>query len=327
MKHVHLKRVWAALKIRYPFFQAASSSSKTFTALLIMFLIWMGYSLSFIFQNEGMEKISENSVLVSLLSFPLQFMFVALAGISLIVSRTFISTEKTRIYTRSRTIPYAVDKEIPKAFRWFIGNRDVEFKFDSDQFYKVPPFLEASFRWSEFDREEFYLVNAGALDHPKLTLREVKSENEKLVMHLGFASFYDIFTTHYSPDLNMSNQSSRENGQLGRNSVRGILNSSLKDCYTDNWDINNFQNRSFKLYKYLPNPLGISGIIVLKCEDGESYVPLRTRKSYEAASQNEMEWSFSGLIEGLTGCTDSIYVRKILSKSNSQTKLKIVTMA
>jgi hypothetical protein len=171
----------------------------------------------------------------------------------------------------------------------------VEFIFDKGSFYNLPSILESTFKWSEFDREEFFLVHAGALDQPKLTLKEVQWSESGCKMILGMASFHDVFFTNYSPDLVISTQPSNEGDKFNRHTVRSIIGRAIEEHYESSIQ-STTRNRQLKLSSLSPNPLGISGIMILKKEES-SYVILRGRATNEIAAQGMTEWSYAGLID------------------------------
>jgi hypothetical protein len=259
-----------------------------------------------IFDYDSVKNINDNPIVQGLLGFSLELFIVIVLGVSLILVKTLTATEFERIDASQITAAGKTVREVTPALTAFLGGKKVEFRFDHMAFYEMPKMLDVSYRWAEFDRDEFFLVKAGSLDKPKLTLRSITHEAGKLVFHLGASSFYDIFFTHYSPDLKFSSQRANESAEEDANSVRGILKKSLDRYYAS--DLKDEINKEvFTLFDFIPNSLGLSGIVVLECEDGKIYVPLRVRQMHEAASQDELEWSFAGLLEA----SDWLHATKI----------------
>jgi len=306
MNVIHFRRAWGATKIRYPFFQVFSSNKKTSFLLITFFLITNALAIAYIFDFEFMSTLNSNPIIQGLLGFSLELMIVAFLGVGLLIVKTLTATESERINNNQRTINNEVVRNIPQNLIVSLLGRDIFFKFDHTAFYEMPKMLDASFRWAEFDREEFYLVKAGALDKPKLCLRKITSDQNGLIFHLGASSFYDVFFTHYSPDLSFSSQSANELSSGEANSIRGVLRKSIDKFYSKDLTIS-LQASEFDLFDFVPNPLGLSGILILHCEDGHAYVPLRIRQTNEVASQNEIEWSFAGLIEA----SDWLHTKRI----------------
>ena len=212
-------------------------------------------------------------------------------GTLVLFLKTFYSLESERVDYSNSDIP---DRFIIP----FNRNIKIEMKFMNNKGYICHPLLNICLRSIDFDRQEYYSIEAGSLDLPKLTLLSMNSDSvsNSIQLHLGFSSFYDIFYTHHSPDLVLSNQSAKENTQDEPPiTLRSLFGKSLSEYYSQQIE-NFYKNDYLESSSLLPNPLGISGIVILST-DNASYILLRQRDKDQIAARGQVEWSFAGIVE------------------------------
>ncbi len=294
-------RGWGAVRIRYPIFQVVRSHRVLFILLSGIFALALLYAVLWAFnipQNMlGIEPIT--GVPDNLFSTIIEVFALLFLGTALLLWKTISTSENTRIDNTKSEVPDLLIVPISP-------NATVEISFDSIKHYSCPPILEACLRWIELDREELFLVEAGSLDIPKLTLCSAKfdRESETLCLELGSSSFFDIFYTHYSPDLALSSQSPTDKPH-DTLSLRTLFDTSIFKYYKqqiEQWK----KGKHLCCSNLLPNPLGISGVVILSTLTS-AYVLLRKRGSHEIAARNRLEWSFAGLVEA----TSWIHTSKI----------------
>ena len=234
-----------------------------------------------------MEK--SNGMLDSLVTTFVEVSLIITFGVALLVSKALSSSEHTRLDKSACNI-------IPEDYILSFSDLDkgLRIKYLDGKHYQMSPVVDAMLRRLEFDKEEFYLVEAGALDIPKLSLYRIVFNDGGVVIELGSADFYDIFFTHYSPDLVISKQSSSESD--GRVTLRSEIGPSLEKYYRQ--EVNDWKAGSgqLNLFGSLPNPIGVSGIVIFESGEG-SHIVLRHRAGHEVAANNTLEWSFAGLLE------------------------------
>ena len=286
-----LLRAWGAVRIRYPIFQAIVGHEVLFFLVGAAFAIALVYSVLWAFaipQNVlGINTFT--GIPDNLFSTVIEITLLLILGIGLLLWKTMATSENARINTNNSEIPDSLIVPVSPGSL-------VEMSFDCNKHYSYPPILEACLRWVEFDLDEFFLVEAGALDVPKLALNTVTVDNElnKLRLELGSSSFFNIFYTHYSPDLILSSQSSNESANP--TSLRALFGKSIFEYYRTQILTQPTNVKTIHCSNLMPNPLGISGIVLLSTTES-TYVLLRKRGSYEIAAKNLLEWSFAGLIE------------------------------
>lgn len=157
------------------------------------------------------------------------------------------------------------------------------------------PFMETMLRFTVFDKEDLYRLEAGSLDIPKATLRSISIESSTIIIKLGSTSFFNIFYTHYFGDYPLSTDSYDENNKHPDITLRYIFGEMAEKFICD--QTKEF-NAAHHLYPYpiFPNPLGVTGICRVAIE-GSTYVIARRRKSDVINEVNKLDWTFSGLVE------------------------------
>lgn len=296
-----LNRAWGAIRIRYPIFQAISAHRILFFAIGTAFAAALLYSVIWAFSipQNLLEIAPFTGIPDNLFSTVIEVAVLLGIGISLLLWKTIAASDNARIDNKHFEIPDSLIFPVNPT-------SSVEMIFDCRKHYSMPPILETFLRWAEFDREEFYLVEAGPLDIPKLSLHEITfdSSSNRLKLTLGSSSFYDIFYTHYSPDLVVSSQSARENNKPA--TLRTLFGKSIFHYYATQISGKSHAPSKIKIRcsSLLPNPLGISGIVLLTAGNS-TFTLLRKRSSHEIAAKNRLEWSFSGLVEAVDWIHDS----------------------
>lgn len=294
-----LRRAWGALCIRYPAFQIFRSKNKlgalilsTYLGLLIFAILWW-LSIPQTHLNMKDKTGISDGLVTTLIEIAALFIF----GTIILLWKIIASSENSRIKSHITDIPHDLTITIPP-------QTSINLKFNSSIHYQLHPILETCYRWVEFDRDEYFLVEAGSLDIPKLSVNSITIDHKlnSIELNLSSSSFYDIFYTHYAPDLPLSSQSASEiKGPTA--TLRTLFDSSLSKFYKK--EISQFVIKSkINCSELLPNPLGISGIVILSTEL-DHFILLRKRGSHEIAAQNTLEWSFAGLVEATSWIHDT----------------------
>jgi len=323
MNKAKLSRAWSTICIKYPIFQMFSSH-KTFSAIIFSsyFVVFFASILwSFGVPQELFQVRATNGVPDGIFTGVIEITILMFLGVMLLLGKTLLTSSKSEEQRRIGQLDGLSSNDISKKKSSHIypiqAGVKVTFSFNYDNYYIFPGILEASYKWLELDRDELFLIEAGSLDIPKLTLKELHYNKEKnsLIIELGVASFYDIFYTHYSPDLKLSSQSANESSTRNFTSLRSLYENSILKYYEE-------ANKNFSLsgeflpIALLPNPMGISGIVVINTSS-DTFVLLRRRGESEILDRNRIEWSFAGLIEA----TDWIHTNSIPFKDFAESEL------
>ncbi len=160
------------------------------------------------------------------------------------------------------------------------------------------PFVTAVLRFTIFDKEDLFRLEAGSLDVPKAALESVSIIDGDMVIKLSSTSFYDIFYTHYFADYTLSMQHIDENAENTRISLRSLFEEKAIDFIRHG--IEGFSEQlQIMPFPVLPNPLGTTGICRVKAAGAYVYI-LRKRKGDLVNELHTHDWSFSGLVEAHT---------------------------
>ena len=278
-----VRRAVVAIAARYPFFQLFKVHKWLTVAVWVLTGVAIAYSAWWIAHVTGDSGVPGN--LVSTL---IEVVLLGLIAAALLIWKTLASSDAPRINRSGR---HMTD------FRVFPikPNAKVTIRFDRDDFYEVPKILATCLNSMEIDRTDFYYVAAGSLDLPKLTLKTMalSETGDDVELTLGSASYYDIFYTHNSPDLVLSTQQATERFQ--KVTLRELFGDSLSRYYRKQ-ELHLRKEGKLTLSPLLPNPIGVSGIVIGEC-GGRSWVLMRRRRNDEIAEKGMLEWSFAGLIE------------------------------
>jgi hypothetical protein len=323
MNKAKLSRAWSAICIKYPIFQMLSSHKAFSVIIFSLYFIVLLVSIfwSFGVPQELLQIRATNGVPDGVFTGVIEITLLMLLGVMLLLGKTLLTSSKSEEQRRIAQLDGLNRNDIVKNKNSHIypiqSGVKVTFSFNYENYYIFPGILEASYKWLELDRDELFLIEAGSLDIPKLTLKELhyNKENNSLIIELGVASFYDIFYTHYSPDLKLSSQPANESSTSTLTSLRSLYEDSILKYYEE-------ANKSFSLsgnflpLALLPNPMGISGIVVVNTLS-DTFVLLRRRGENEILDRNRIEWSFAGLIEA----TDWIHTKSIPFKDFAESEL------
>lgn len=141
-----------------------------------------------------------------------------------------------------------------------------------------------------FEKRELFILEAGGLDIPKLSLNFISISYENhLILTTSSCSYFSIYYTYYFADYNFSTVSNMENIKEEK-TLRGVLGNNLSKIL-DKKIINFINNGNLSLIPLLPNPLGVTGIINIE----DRYI-IRKRNKGVISELNTYDWSFSGLI-------------------------------
>lgn len=290
MQSKRLVRAWSAIRVRYPIFQAIRVHQRSFVTIGLIYMATLLYSVLWAYEvPQSLLSIRPlTGIPDNFFSTVIEFSALLLLGAGLLLWKTIAASENTRINNNYNEIPDAL------VLPFNPGSR-VEMCFDSNSYYSRPPILEACLRWVEFDKDEYFLVEAGSLDIPKVALKTVtvNPASETVRLELGYCSYFDCFYTHYSPDMVLSSQSATESNEAI--SLRSLFGESVFKYYSRQIEAGGEDN-AIECSSLVPNPLGVSGIVLLSSEFA-TYVVLRKRGNHEIAARNRLEWSFAGLVE------------------------------
>tara|TARA_R110001592_G_scaffold347315_2_gene640777 strand:+ start:766 stop:2049 length:1284 start_codon:yes stop_codon:yes gene_type:complete len=323
MNKAKLSRAWSTICIKYPIFQIFSSHKKL--SVIICFIYILILTISVLWSFGVPQKIFQvraiNGVPDGIFTGIIEISILLFLGVMLLLGKTLLTSSKSEQKRRTCKLDGLSDIDISKRKDFSLypiqPGVNITFSFDYKSYYTFPSILEASYKWIELDRDELFLVEAGSLDIPKLTLKLLTYDKEKnsLLIELGVASFYDIFYTHYSPDLKLSSQSANQSSFGNGTTLRTLYESSILKYYEE-------ANKSFDLsgqflpISILPNPLGVSGIVIFHTSD-DTFVLLRRRGENEILDRNRIEWAFAGLIEA----TDWVHTESIPFKDFAESEL------
>lgn len=141
------------------------------------------------------------------------------------------------------------------------------------------------------DLDEYFNVHAGALDVPKLTLRELhKDANGDLHIRLGIASFREFFFTHHFPDFALSRNGSRDTGHI--ESLRSLFSPAYVRAYQDFFS---GQVSKLSLLDYTPNTLGMTGLVCIQHEQDQLFV-VQVRGQHESAAKGVVQLTYAGTL-------------------------------
>ncbi len=313
MKNIRKKtrRGWEALNIRYPIFQVLATNSKVFVFISALFIIMLIFSILWawaipqnIWKTQPLSGVPDN-----LFSTMIEISFISVLVISLIFIKIVFGSEAARLDNSYRLIKGDLILSLN------IEESKVKLQFDQFNHFTLPAFIESFWRWSRVNRDEYYLIEAGSLDIAKLTVTSFafSPDRNNVVIKLGQTSFFDVFFTHYCPDLTVSKVQNSERDE--EKSIRSLLSHSLSQHYEDSIKaIKNDTSNELTTPRYIPNPIGMSGIVMLEVE-GINYVVLRRRDTGDVAARGAIEWSFAGLFESTDWLhTQSINFRELTLK-------------
>lgn len=141
------------------------------------------------------------------------------------------------------------------------------------------------------DLDEYFNVHAGALDVPKLTLRELhKDATGNLQIRLGVASFREFFFTHHFPDFVLSRNGSRDIGHS--ESLRSLFSPVYERVYRRFFS---GESSTLRLLNYTPNTLGITGLVCIQHEQDQLFV-MQVRGQHESAAKGVVQLTYAGTI-------------------------------
>lgn len=296
-----LPKAWSAIKIRYPIFQIFNSNKVFSIALSVSYLSLLFFSILWAYgiPQDNFSIKSITGIPDGIFTSVIEITFIIFVGVSILFLKVIRTSSVTETNRRVSSLEFS---SIQNKLKWnqsliykLERSSRVTCKFDRNDFYSLPKIIEASNKWTEINKDEYFLVEAGSLDIPKLTIKSISfnAQAETWDITLGASSFYDIFFTHYSPDLPLSNQQIKDCGLSA--TLKSLYEKSITEFYklrSENYK----EKNEIDFFDLLPNPLGVSGIIIVTINE-ISYTLLRTRGNLEILDRGRVEWSFAGLIE------------------------------
>lgn len=158
------------------------------------------------------------------------------------------------------------------------------------------PILESMLAFLPFDKRELFVIDAGALDVPKISLEEVKLDGESGSISLAVrsVSFFDVYYTHYFADGMLTAANFREESKSPM-TLREMLGTDIEQFVKAQCE-RFYTSGDLKLFHLMPNPLGVTGIVRIKQNQQWMYL-LRARGKNVINQMGSVDWSFSGLVE------------------------------
>jgi hypothetical protein len=276
----NIKRAIDNLSYKYEFFYLIKTNKIKSALFSLIYILFVFYILAKIHSKDDMYGIISN-----IFPFFVDVAIVFSITVVFLVIRSLHNDEKGRINEKDN---FAIHTVIPLNLKF----SDVKIIFDIDSFYYQPKHIETFLKWVDFDKDDYFRTHYGSLDIPKLVIKNIFFESERLHITCSSASFYDISFTHYFPDYPLS--SSRSKSQETTVSLRSLLSDDIEKHYDK---IHLFNEKKFSLYELLPNPMGITGIVELSIEGYKSLYILQARLSADAAAKDKIQHAFAGTID------------------------------
>ena len=241
-----------------------------------------------------------NSVLDGLVATPLQLVIVTalVAGLAWLRVRFYRGAKGTAERNR-------VDHPSADSYPW-LGLphelREVSFDCaDIGELRELHPFVESAIRFTDFDREDNFRLEAGTLNIPKCSLLSLHCDGEQATLRIGSTSFYAVYYSHYFADYRLSRDSTDENSRTRSVSLRTVYGPSVDRFLRSQIPLGGTAGGvgSFDLrpHPVLPNPLGVTGVCYFTLPGGERVFIARHRGANVINEAMRLDWSFSGLVE------------------------------
>jgi len=158
------------------------------------------------------------------------------------------------------------------------------------------PILVSMLSFLPFDKRELFVIDAGALDVPKISLEEVRVDEKSgsISLSVTSVSFFDVYYTHYFADGVLTAADFREESKSPM-TLREMLGTDIEQFVKAQCE--RFHTSGvLKLFHLMPNPLGVTGIVRVKHNQQWMYL-LRSRGRNVINQIGSVDWSFSGLVE------------------------------
>lgn len=281
MKNLKVKfnRIIDDLSIKYDFFYLFKRNKSFFFILFLCFFLIVLFIIFNIYKNDGYKGILEN-----ILPFFVDLFFVFMITFIILWIKGIYNDESLRI---NRSEEKNEEINFKRFLNIDIKNIILEIKKD---FFNKSQILENLLKWINVNKDDYFRINYGSLDIPKITIKSVNFYGDKIKLLCGQASFFDITFTHYFPDYLLSSSTSRDSDDNGQ-TLRKFYDPIMEKYYKKN-----ISNSSLELFKEFPNPMGITGIVNFVYKNQNFYV-LQIRKNTNASSRGRVQWSFAGLID------------------------------
>ena len=276
----NLKRVIDTLSYKYDFFYLIKTNKKKTALLLIIYLAFVSYVVYRIYDKDKSYGLISN-----VFPFFVDVAIVFLITVVFLMVRSLYNDEKGRINEKDNFI---INKIVPLS----VGFEDVKITYDKNNVYSQPRHLEILLNWVDFEKEDYFRTHYGSLDIPKIAIKKISFDAGSLAIDCSSTSFFDMSFTHYFPDYPLS--SSGSTTEQKTTSLRSLLADDIESHYC-NMDLS--ETSSFDFYDFLPNPMGITGIVELCIEGQEMLYILQARIGADAAAKDKIQHSFAGTID------------------------------
>lgn len=239
----------------------------------VFLLVWQVYS------SEGWLEVIKS---YSALFFDLLVLF--LFSVIFLLVRGYYSEENSRINTDlapNRDLFIALDV------------KNVDIKLENSNFFRRHEVMASILDALPIDQSDYFLAHAGSLDMPKLTLLSIERSEESVSLNLGLCAFKEFFFTHHFADYTLSRSSSNDSGR--RETLRSLFSTVYERTYTKFFKS---EVNKLKLLEFTPNALGVTGLVVARCNDKFVYF-FQRRGQHESAARGVIQLSYAGTLNAL----------------------------
>jgi len=275
-----LARLMQGLSLRYDFFYILKKYKKIAFFIGLVYILFVFNIIQNIYSNNGINGIYDN-----VLPFFVDVGVVFLATAIILLVRAIYNNEK-------ETVVNDIHINYLKPLNYSIDNIEIKFELNNN-FYQMPEIISKLLAWLDFNKEDYYRMHYGGLDIPKFSLKTIECNEGRVILELGMCSFYDIVYTHYFPDYIISSSHSTDSAQ--KLTLRQLLSPNIEEKYSAEFSQ---KSMNLKLVEYLPNPIGITGIVVFQAIE-KNYYLLQIRNMVDVTARKRVQWSFAGTIDVL----------------------------
>jgi hypothetical protein len=239
----------------------------------------------------------KNSVFDSLIAIPIQVSIVIAGYVVIVGFRILFYRGTTGSYEENRHHTQSVGENYPWLPLNDVNSESVIFDCSAiAQMVEMHPFVASAIRFTLFDKDDNFRIEAGTLNVPKCSLSNIIIRDGKVIFSLQSVSYYDVFYTHYFADYELSHEGYEENNHNKIISLRSLFGASARD-YIDGQIAKFPEARELRPYPVFTNPLGLTGVCFYKKSDGERIFIGRERGDNVANEARRLDWSFSGIVE------------------------------
>lgn len=272
-----LRRTLDYLGLKYPWLGAVWRSPWVAAVVVSGYLAALAYLVAVVYANQDNDGWTEVVKSYSPLFFDVLVIF--LATMLFLMVRGYYLEEGTRI------APGVVPDS---AFFKPLWGKSLSLNVSGAVFVRHPS-IAAVLDALPMDQSDYFLAHAGALDIPKLCLREAVVTDTEVVLTLGAGSFREFFFTHHFADFVLSRSMSKDAG--GQETLRKLLHAGYARAYKPFFE----GGSQLGALDLTPNTLGVTGLVCLEFKGQRLYV-LQHRGWHESAARGQLQLSYAGTI-------------------------------